>query len=412
LWRTYRLSALLWLAVAPLAAAHHHLVSPAGLLLLPPLGVLTALAMLFGFPLLPLALIGGPVARWAALPMHWALLLCDRVVDWADASAWSYFYVGEVPEWWAWAFYLGMGLWLTQASLRRRPLLGVTLGLVWVCVGLLGALGPTPEDELRITFLSVGHGGCVVLETPEGRTLLYDAGAIGGPEAAQRQIAPYLRSRGIRRIDEVFLSHADLDHFNGLIELTDRFTVGQVSCTPTFSAKKTPGVRHTLGELQRRNIPVRIVKAGDVLTTGSVTLEVLHPPAVGPEGNENARSLVLFVSHNDHHVLLTGDLEGAGMDDVLRQQPRAVGVLMAPHHGSATRSVHPADLVKWAGPRVVVSCQGPPRRPEPTPQAYRSPDVIFLSTWAHGAITVRSGRGGLVVETFTTKQRIVVRKKN
>src|SRR5205807_364570 len=118
-----------------------------------------------------------------------------------------------------------------------------------------------------------------------------------------------------------------------------------------------------------------------------------HPPREGPEGNENARSLVLLVSHAGHHVLLTGDLEGAGMNRVLELPPRhRIEVLMAPHHGSATRSVHPADLVGWCRPRVVVSCQGPPRTPEPTPTAYRSADVAYLSTWAHGAVIVRSSR--------------------
>ena len=74
--------------------------------------------------------------------------------------------------------------------------------------------------------LPVGHGGCTVLETPDGRTLLYDAGALAGPEVTRRQIAPFLWSRGIRRIDEVILSHADLDHFNGLPSLLDRFAIG------------------------------------------------------------------------------------------------------------------------------------------------------------------------------------------
>ncbi len=120
---------------------------------------------------------------------------------------------------------------------------------------------------------------------------------------------------------------------------------------------------------------------------------------------------MLLVSHAGHRVLLTGDLEGTGMNRVLELTPRRVEVLMAPHHGSATRSVHPADLVGWGRPRVVVSCQGAPRTPEPTPKAYRSADVAYLSTWAHGAVTVRSGKNGLVVETFTTKQRIVVRRK-
>jgi competence protein ComEC len=68
---------------------------------------------------------------------------------------------------------------------------------------------------------------------------------------------------------------------------------------------------------------VRIVRAGDRLMAGDVSLEVLHPPAVGPEGNENARSLVIQVRHAGHSILLTGDLEGPGLrlllDEVARR---------------------------------------------------------------------------------------------
>ena len=186
-----------------------------------------------------------------------------------------------------------------------------------------------PSDELRCTFLAVGHGGCAVLETPDGRTLLYDAGALGGPDVSRRQIAPFLWYRGIRRIDEVFLSHADLDHFNGLPELLERFAVGQVTCTPTFADKNTEGVRETLDVLRRRGVSIRIVKAGEHLWAGDLSLEVLHPPAVGPEGNENARSLVLEVRHAGHTLLLTGDLEGPGLERVLGLPPHRVDVLMA-----------------------------------------------------------------------------------
>src|SRR6202022_824538 len=100
-----------------------------------------------------------------------------------------------------------------------------------------------------------------------GRTLLYDAGSLGGPEVTRRQIAPFLWSRGIRRIDEVFLSHADLDHFNGVVSLLDRFAVGQVTCTPTFADKRIPGVQYTLAVIQQHGIPIRIVRAGDRLAS-------------------------------------------------------------------------------------------------------------------------------------------------
>src|SRR5262249_30874252 len=63
----------------------------------------------------------------------------------------------------------------------------------------------------------------------------------------------------------------------------------------------------------------------DRLTAGEVSLEVLHPPAQGPEGNENSRSLVLLVRHGRHSLLLTGDLEGPGLERVLKMAPVQVG---------------------------------------------------------------------------------------
>src|SRR5262249_50212002 len=106
-------------------------------------------------------------------------------------------------------------------------------------------------------------------------------------------------------------------------------------CTPLSAEKTTPGAQLTLNTLRERTTPRRIVKAGARLTAGDVALEVLHPPAVGPAGNENARSLVLQVRHAGHSILLTGDLEGEGLRRVLSElPPRHIDVLMAPHHGS------------------------------------------------------------------------------
>jgi competence protein ComEC len=279
-------------------------------------------------------------------------------------------------------------------------------GLAWLSVGLLSGSSRPGSQELRCTFLAVGHGGCTVIETEDGRTLIYDAGALGGPDVTRRQIAPFLWERGIRRIDEVLLSHADLDHFNGLPALLDRFPVGQVTCTPTFANKTTAGVQQTLATLQRRGIPVRIVQAGDRLSAGMLEMDVLHPPAVGPDGNENARSLVLLLRHAGHALLLTGDLEGPGLERVLALPKTDVDVLMAPHHGS--RAANKPEVADWARPRVVVSCQGPPRSPAQKSEPYTAAGAHFLGTWPHGAVTIRSDRSGLVVETFQTGQRFTI----
>jgi competence protein ComEC len=406
----YAVTLAIWLAVAPLASVRNHCISPIGLLIGPPVVWLTSIALIAGFLLLFVLLACEFVSPLFAGITRWSLAGCDGLVNWGDRLPGGSFTTGTIPEWWLWVFYVGLLVVLTHESLQRRWRWAVATCLLWLCIGLLTGAARSVPDELRCTFLAVGHGGCAVLETPDGRTLLYDAGSLAGPEVAERQIAPFLWHRGIRRLDEVFLSHADLDHFNGLANLLERFSVGLVSCTPSFADKDVAGVQHTLAELDRRAIPRRIVRAGDRLAAGGVELDVLHPPAVGPDGNENTRSLVLRVRHAGHALLLTGDLEGAGMTRLLGLPPMPVDVMMAPHHGS--RTGYRPELTAWARPAVVVSCEGPPRWPRRGPQPYTEGGAPFLGTWPHGAITVRSSTTDLTVQTFVTRQRWVVAPAN
>jgi competence protein ComEC len=332
---SYVVTLLIWLALTPLVAARYQMISLAGLLLGPPLVALTTVALFAGFVLLGSATLSLPATEPLALLVQGSLAACEFLVDAADRISYSHIYIGAIGDWWLWLFYLGLLTVLTQEPLRRRWRWAGIAGLGWMCVGLAAGVARLPSDELRCTFLAVGHGGCTVLETPDGRTLLYDAGSLAGPDVTRRHIAPFLWQRGIRRIDEVIFSHADLDHFNGIVDLLDRFAVGQVTYTPSFAEKPTAGVQHVLVILRERGIPIRVVKAGDRLSAGEVVLEVLHPPAAGPDGNENARSLVLLVRHAGHALLLTGDLEGAGLQRVVGElAPRRVEVMMAPHHGS------------------------------------------------------------------------------
>jgi len=405
IWEGYRVSLLLWLAVTPLVAYHYHNIPLVAILLGPPVAFLTGIALAFGFLLLLLAAIEIPVAWLPALPVKWSLAGCEWLVGLADRFPGSYLSVPDLPFWWVALFYTGLMAWLTLRSLDQSWRGAALAAGGWLCLGLLLPFLRVPTDELRCTFLAVGHGGCTVLETPDGRTILYDAGSLAGPDVVQNQIAPYLWHRGIRRIDDLILSHADLDHFNGLPALLELFAIGQVIRTPSFQDKEAPGVQLVLDVLEARQILVEVVKTGDKIQAGEVVLEVLHPPRDGPEGKENVRSLTLLVQHKDHRILLTGDLEGEGLSMVMKtKNPRPIDVLMAPHHGS--KNLDTKGLVEWAGnPWVVISSQGRPRGKPDLPEGYRQVKH-FLRTWDQGAVTVRCHSTGLIVETFLTKQRL------
>jgi competence protein ComEC len=215
-----------------------------------------------------------------------------------------------------------------------------------------------------------------------------------------RHIAPFLWQRGITRIDEVLISHADLDHFNGLPALLDRFRVGQVSLTPSFSERQEPAVRLVLADLEQRGVAVRLLTRGERLAAGDVEMLVLHPPARGPEGKENARSLVLLVVHAGRTLLLTGDLEEPGLSEVKDLPRPQMDVLIAPHHGS--RFSNTPAFADWARPGLVISSEGRPRGPRADP--YTPQGAIVWRTWQDGAATIIMDAAGVRAETFRTKK--------
>jgi competence protein ComEC len=405
---SYAVTLTVWLAIAPLITSRYHLVCPIALIIGPPVVLLASIALISGFLLLFTAALGFPLAWWFAEITRLSLTSCEWLVDVADRIPFGHFYVGNVPEAWLWVLYVGLLSFLLLPALQSRWRLGLCAAVVWLCVGMLG-MPSDRADEFRCTFLAVGHGGCTIMETPDGRVLLYDAGAMTGPEVTQRQIAPFLWFRGITRIDEIFLSHADLDHFNGLPALLERFSVAHATCTPTFTEKYAPGVAVTLEALRRHNVPLRIVQAGDRLQAGDVTMQVLHPSARGPEGRENFRSMVLHVEYGGNSMLLTGDLEGPGLEQVVRIPPSRADVLMAPHHGSragpSVEEHNRAELIHWTKPSVIVACQGRPRSTLRNDDAYSMSGIPWLGTWPHGAITIRFRPGEFSVETYRTGMR-------
>lgn len=403
----YAINGMVWLALGPVLAARQHALPLIGLLIGPPVMALTSLALVGGFVQLLLGLIWAPLGWLPAGITRLSLMGCDGLVTVGNALPGASLIVGEVPLWWLAGFYGGVfaALWWPRRPTVRTVLVG---GLGWLSLGLAITLVRWPQEGCRITFLAVGHGGCTVVEAPEGRVLMYDAGAMWRPHVARQQILPWLHARGIRRIDDLFLSHADADHYNGVLELSQMISIGQVSTNPSFAEKQDPRIAQTLGVLAERGVPVRTLNRGDRLSAGAVTLDVLHPPASGPPGPENVRSLVLLIQHEGHRVLLTGDLEGEGLAEVLALPIAPIDVLMAPHHGS--RFPNTPELAQWCQPAVVLSSQGRPRSvgwKEP----YSASGARYLTTWEEGAITVHLQPGGVVVEGYRSGQRHVVRKR-
>ncbi len=247
----------------------------------------------------------------------------------------------------------GSGLRLGGAGHRGR-----SRGAMGGCAG---------QPELVCTVLSVGHGSAVVLELPDGRALLYDGGCLGSHETASRAVANFFWSRGRTHLDAVVLSHADADHYNALPALLQQFSVGAVYVSPVMFENLTGGLRALQDALRRARANVMEISGGDRLRGGDhCQIEVLHPPRRGVLGSDNANSIVLAVECDGRRLLLTGDLESPGLDDVLAEAPLECDVLLAPHHGSVYSAA--PRVAAWCKPKATI-ISGSPRDQSPAVQA-------------------------------------------
>ena len=199
--------------------------------------------------------------------------------------------------------------------------------------------------ENEITMLDVGQGESIFLRDVTGKTILIDVG--GKAESnkkiekwqekattsnAQRSLIPYLKSRGVAKIDQLILTNTDKEHVGDLLEVTKAFHVGEI-----LVSKGSLKQKQFVAELQATQTKVRSMSAGENLPIFGSQLEVLYPRKIGDGGHED--SIVLYGKLLDKHFLFTGNLEEKGEKDLLKNYPDLkVDVLKAGQHGNKKSS--------------------------------------------------------------------------
>jgi competence protein ComEC len=323
----------------------------------------------------------------------------DALVATARELWGSHFWVPGPDGWWLAGFYGGLALLAAVPRLRPPRRWCVGLLALWIAVGFAAAEIKRPRGQLRCTILSVGHGSAVVLELPSGRTMLYDAGELTSPMAAAKTVAGYLWARGRTHVDAIVLSHADVDHCNALPDLLERFSVGVVYVSPVMFEESSPALGALRQAIEHARVPIRVLRAGDRLDGGpDCTLEVLHPARNGLLSTTNANSLVLAAQYAGRRIVLPGDLESPGLDDLLAEEPYHCDVLMAPHHGS--RRGNATGLVGWTTPEWIVISGSHGRDYPEVEETYHAIGRKFFHTADVGAVTVTIGGGQVAMETF------------
>ncbi|HQX26048.1 MAG TPA: DNA internalization-related competence protein ComEC/Rec2 [Pseudomonadota bacterium] len=366
---------------------------PLGALFFSTVSLVGPLANAFAIPLVsalitPLAMLATALLPWApavgasllspvAVATGWMLDLLERLA----ASPLSTLVLGQ-PDGPALAVAVaavGLALWPVRVPARRAALAGL--------LPLVAAADSLPQaGGLRVTALDVGQGMAVLVET-SGRRLLYDAGPLfgGDSEAGARVILPWLRARGIDRLDAVVVSHLDSDHSGGLPSLLRNLHID-------WLAGSLPA-GHPARESGR---PFHDCRRGDAWQWGDVAFEFLHPgpaPARGAKSPTNASSCVLRVAAPSARVLLTGDIETAQEREMVAVHGAdglAADLMLAPHHGSRTSSS--AELLAAVAPTHAIAQVGYRNRFGHPAAAvalrYRNAGIALLRSDRDGAIVL------------------------
>lgn len=364
--------------------------------------------MLFGGVALIAALILRPLGAligwfaWAFLTYTIELVFLTAQIPLASVS------IGRLGLPLVWGYYLLLGLGFWWGSLprdqRRRQWASVQRLAAWQQVGAVAALALTaiflytrPDAQLHVTFLDVGQGDAVLIQTPLGQQVLID----GGPDAS-RLLSQLGRRLPFwdRELDLVILTSPDEARLTGLIAVLERYQVRHVA----VGSEVGRGVFYERWEAllaARPATQVKLLAAGDRWDLeGGVQLHVLWP-----DPGAEAAPLVLRLDYGETAFLLAGDATTTVEEALARTRSEALRaeVLQVARHGAATSST-PAFLTAVSPTVAVISVGRGNRSGDPAPQVLaRLLDVDVYRTDWHGAVAVLSD--GRTLSVRSERQR-------
>ena len=383
--------------VLPMAAYFHRatiFALPANVLSIPlvailaPMGVVTFLASL--------------ITPWlAAIPASVTALLLHTITSVIGHISRLHLADWRIPGPSPWVFALAVACWLTLCWLvRRSPRYAMLAGALLPLIAAV-VLWPEPavvtQHELEVTAIDVGQGDSLLLVSPEGRTMLIDAGGpVGRGENAalhtkfdvgEDVVSPYLWSRRMRRLDVMVLTHAHSDHMGGMAAVLRNFRPSEL-----WVGVDPDSVAYTALLKEARELGIAIVHlhAGDARMLGGIGFSVLAPaPAYrNPRAPVNDDSLVLRADYGQASVLLEGDAEAPSERAMLMAgEVHPVTLLKVGHHGSRTSTT--PEFFAAARPRMAVISVG-----KGNTFGHPRPEVIERLAQAHVRV-YRTDRFGL-----------------
>jgi len=382
------------IAVWPLIAYNLGIVSlvglPATFFSLPALPAIIVTAALVAFVGLFAPLMAQILGWLAWLFLSYFL----SVVQGFDALPFSSFQVSIISAWYIWGYYAILAGVIASFNYRKQladfsskltsgikkvaegiPKPRLAFSMKWLVLPLLvvailvwSVALTTPDDKLHVSFLDVGQGDAILIQTPNGQNILID----GGPDPQKINLE---LSRKLpfwdRTIDLVVCTQPQADHITGLVEVLQRYKVKRV-LEPGVSYNSSIS-QEWCNLVEEKQIKRDTAQVGQEIDLGNaIKLEVLNPPASLWEGTSDDvdnNGVVLGLSWGKVSFLFTADIREEVEFELIGQRANLKStVLKVAHHGSRTSTT--SQFLAAVDPEVAVISVG-----EDNPFGHPSPEV-------------------------------------
>jgi len=345
-----------WLATAlAVALAAQAAVLPVLVLLAPTVSLVALPANLLAAPAVPVATVLGAICALLSLGWMWGGTVVAHVAGYASGWIVGVAHVcaglpGGTVGWPPGLF--GASLMIVALGSCRLAIpwcwrhrrASIALGAaVLLVLRIPASLRPNwPPPGWLAVACDVGQGDALVVAAGANQAVVVDS----GPDP--NKIDSCLRDLGISRVVLVVLTHFHADHAEGLPGVLRNRSVAEIEVSPL--AEPAAEVRRVRGWAAEAGVPVKVAADGEQRAVGGVDWRVLWPARIirGQGSDPNNASIVLRFDIHGVVLLLTGDVEPAAQEALLRRDPNALraNVLKVPHHGSAHQD---PDLLRAVG---------------------------------------------------------------
>jgi competence protein ComEC len=399
-----------WLGGAGIMLYHFHTITALTSMWTVLVFPLVALILVAGFVKIILSFVLATAASAVGVLLSLATKALTAIVGFISNAIPSEILVGHVPIAVVCVYYV-LILIIAFAYVRTlRVKAGLCVIVALVPVLWLGGLrwDRTLPSSLRFTVLNVGHGQAVVADLPGMGRYVFDCGSLDRSDVGTRVVVPFLRYTGNDTIECMVLSHGDIDHINGVAEITEQCRCSNVVASRQLleEAQKYGAEKQLVDYLVGEGVRMVSVSEATIAHGHDGRITAIWPieTNVDNELTANDASMVVSIEYAGKSIVLCSDIETAGQQELLRAYPELqADVVVTPHHGSA--NTIDQRFLAALQPDIVISSCG---RTAYEKRRLLQPPADSMAFWTarDGAIAVRiDKKGRIAVKAFNDSKK-------